>query len=292
MANFKYKGRGMFTNTGLSHNSALGSTGINSISIAPGTNSVGIIANQLNTISLSSIEKYDSDGLFSNPLVKKYEVYELDEDLLTLSSAWKRIRESREPNSITKLLDRELFTKLIPQDKESAVSIRDYYSKKIMMAKLKGTGRTTAYRDDLNTFIHSDGKMFRENMLGLAYYLPYFHEYDMSLDEVRIQVESNQNFDRLDKEGKPMTIKLTASLTPVKKLFRHTRSSKIHQYWFKDNKLNAGVLISVLDGNQLQHLWDYIFNNERELSINGMYTRRRLDGFEYFSVRNWEIDRT
>jgi hypothetical protein len=75
------------------------------------------------------------EGLNSN--VKKYEVYEISQDLLALSVCWARYRKVRdEPGlhpTITKLLDSELFRLVTEDDIAQANVIRDYYSKKIMV---------------------------------------------------------------------------------------------------------------------------------------------------------------
>jgi hypothetical protein len=114
---------------------------------------------------------------------KRYEVFELKEDVLVLSATWKRLRnEKKFQGSISKLVDHTLFSEIQPEDREQANSIRDYYSKKVMMLKLKGK-RLTNFREDLNSFIHSDGTMVKEGMFPLVYRLPEFYEYDRTIDD-------------------------------------------------------------------------------------------------------------
>jgi hypothetical protein len=111
-----------------------------------------------NTISISSLNSasgVDFDwntlaGLNSN--VKKYEVYEISQDLLALSICWSRYRKVKDEHNlrpvITRLLDSELFRLVSEDDITQANAIRDYYSKKIMVWKLKNI-KLTPFREDM-----------------------------------------------------------------------------------------------------------------------------------------------
>jgi hypothetical protein len=131
-----------------------------------------------------------------NDDVKKYEVYEISQDLLSLSVCWARYRKARDipgpQPTITKLLDSELFRLVTEEDIAHANVIRDYYSKKIMVLKLKNEG-FTAFREDLNTFIHSEGKTFKESMLPLAYRLPEFFSMMLNLKKWHLNTTEKSN---------------------------------------------------------------------------------------------------
>jgi len=223
-----------------------------------------------------------------HPSVKKYEVYETPTDILALSVAWKRLRDIGR-TGIGKLLQDELFQEVTNNDEEKAKEIRDYYSKKIMVHKLKNDIEYSSFKKDLNHFVHTSGTLVKEQMLGLAYYLPIFHEYDTNLDQVRSSVDPNQNFKKLDKQGQVKVMTLEASLTPLQTIVKKTKRNTTIEYWCKDDKLNAGVVIKVQPDNPLKHLWDDIFNTSKVLKIKGAYCRRNLDNFEYFSVTHWQL---
>ena len=233
-------------------------------------------------------------ALFGNdinihPLVKKYEIYESPEDVLALSVAWKRLRDENIPRSFSKLLDRELFNKVQPSDREKAQVIRDYYSKKILMWKLKSINMTK-YRQDLNEFIVSDGTKFPETTLPLAFRLPEFYDYDVALDGVRTSVNPRQQFTKMNAEGNPRTLKLNVPLTPLKCLHRKVKNSDLLQYWFRDPETNAGVVLNLSPKNELKHMWDHMFNNSPTIHIQGSYTRKEIDDFEHFLVSEWQLD--
>ena len=218
----------------------------------------------LNTHPTLSTLDWANSGI-SNPLVKRYEVIESTEDIVVLAVTANRV--FKESQLHYKLLDSELFRKVSSDDRVKAQAIKDYYSKRIMMNKLKGQGTMSSFREDLNKLIHSDCLTFRENMIGVAYWLPEFHEYDTTMDNVKSNIKTNQDFDGLNKKGTPGTLRLTATLEPIKCVRRFSKRTKVHEYWFKDTKLDAGVVISLEDKNQLKPVWDYIFSNENQMSI-------------------------
>jgi hypothetical protein len=253
---------------------------------------VGLSAPQLKSIQSlnTTVDWLSLDGGNISPQVKKYEVFESPEDVLALSVTWKRLRDN-DKHIAGKLLDTELFNHINQEDRDKANEIRDYYSKKVMMWKLKGDGKLTPYRNDMNQFVHSNGLVVKENMFGLIYYLPIFYEYDLNLDSVRGQVNINQKFKKLDDERKPRALIITEDLIPVSRIEKKNKRGTTTQYWFKDSSLDAGVMISVAKGNSLEHLWEYMFDNEKVLKIKGRYIRRYIDDFEYYSVDNWELAR-
>ena len=122
---------------------------------------VGLSASQITSLKsltgLSTTNDWLSlDGRNISPQVKKYEVFESPEDVLVLSVTWKRLRDE-DRHIAGKLLDSELFAHIKQEDRDKANVIRDYYSKKVMMWKLKGDGKLTSYRNDMNNFVHSNG---------------------------------------------------------------------------------------------------------------------------------------
>ena len=259
----------------------LSTRNINTISIPPLT--INSTSGNVNYGNVFSLDSFMNDRNM-NPDVKKYEIYESPIDLLALSSAWKRLRDAGTAQGrIGKLLDKDLFESLISEDYSRAERIRDYYSKKIVMWKLKGE-RMSNYRNDLCTFVHSDGTKFREEMLGLAYYLPAFYEYDNQLDEVRLQVEPTGI------AKKPM-INSIRTFIPIKRIIQRTKRISAIQYWLKDTKNDHAAMIQIETKNQLEHLWNHVFNTSNLIEIHGNFHLKQRDNFEYLSVTNWELTR-
>lgn len=304
---YQYKGRGLLQTTGINMSNTIKSFSqspsmntMNTVTLSP-SYSPGISAQMMNPITingsglnlgnLTSTASFDfSDfGINSNPSVKKYEIVETTEDIVALAVAAHRVM--KDSKIYYKLLDRELFEKVTSNDRDKARDIKDYYSKKVMMRKLKSDGRLSPFREDMNKLIHTDGTTFKESMVGVAYWLPEFYEYDLKLDLIKTNFDTNQNFDKLNKDGKPGVLPLTVELQPIECIQRKSKRTKHHEYWFRDTTLNAGVVIKIEDKNQLKNVWDIVFDNEKTITISGQFARQTLDNFEYFSVTNWGLQK-
>lgn len=246
---------------------------------------------QLSLGSLSVADIHTLTGLdlgLTHPEIKKYEVYDIPEDLLALSVAWKRIRledaQQNGPKTITRLLDRRLFDRVTHEDRTQANDIRDYYSKKLMVLKLKDS-KITKYREDLNKFIQTDGKTFQESFLGLAYYLPMFYEYDCEIDYIKSCVSTKLD----DSMYKRMHSVDTIAVKPIKRIIRNTRSVKSVQYWFKESLTDNAVCITLGKDNDLEHIWNHMFQQGNEMRIQAKLDSRSIDGFHFINLRRWEL---
>lgn len=257
-----------------------------------GGSGLGIQAASQNTISISSLNSasgsidFDwnhlTNGLNSN--VKKYEVYEISQDLLALSVCWSRLRKGRVENqpyvNIAKLLDSELFRQLNEDDIIQANVIRDYYSKKIMVWKLKNI-TLTPFREDLNTFIHSDGKTFKESMLPLVYRLPEFYEYDTEFEQMSF--DYNKEIKRQDTPF----VSDCKQLKFVKQLLVNTKRHKRNEYWFSDTHNNL-VTFSIETHNPLVSLLNITLKNN-DINVIGRYKKSVRDGNEYLKVEKFSF---
>lgn len=261
-----------------------------SVSLTP--QQISAITNS--TSNLSSVANWSQNNLNSifvnldgelGHHIKKYEIMESTEDILVLSVTAHRMYSVQH----YKLTSAELLKHIKQEDREKAEEIRKYYSQKIMMLKLK-EAKFSGFREALNKLVHSDGKTFREDMIGVAWYIPKFYQYDIQLDEIKLQVTQDQGFEQLDKERKPGSLQLSCNLTPIKRLHRKTKNRNAYEYWFKDDNLNAGVVLYVTPDNQLLPLWEHFFNKKEVLRVRGNYIRQRLDGFEHFKLHNWQLE--
>jgi len=256
---------------------------------------IGLASGQnINTISLANVAGAQGSGYngtlnfdeFSyRPDVKKYEVYEISQDLLALSVCWARYRKLKNQSilqpTITKLLDSELFRLVTDEDIEQANTIRDYYSKKIMVWKLKNIN-LTSFRSDLNTFIHSDGKTFKETMMPLAFRLPEFYEYDIEFE--KMSFEYNKEVKSQPVANYPA---VTKHLTYIKSLPVNTRRLKKIEYWFSDNHNNL-VQMNVETHNPLNSLLEKVVTNG-SIELEGRYGTRTRDGNEFLRVEKYKF---
>jgi hypothetical protein len=250
----------------------------------------GTLAASQNTVSLSSLNS--SSGInfdwntisgFNND-VKKYEVYEISVDLLALSVCWARYRKARnEPGlhpTITKLLDSELFRLITDEDVAQANVIRDYYSKKIMVWKLKNISLTN-FRNDLNTFVHSDGKTFKETMIPLVYRLPEFYEYDVEFEQMSFDYNKEVKLQDSQFMSEKKQLKF------VKQLSVNTKRHKRKEYWFSDAYNNL-VTFNIESNNPLISMLDMTVKNH-DIYVDGRYKKSLRDGNEYLKVEKFSF---
>ena len=293
---YRYKGRGIVQLTGktlMSNHSNTINLGAVSQPVTssnwPHISIAGQGAQGVVSITLGSGSNYGNihsiEDLLGNTHFKKYEIYEFEEDILAISCAWKRQREDS-PGEFrySKLTDKKLFESVIPDDKEVARTIRDHYSKKIMMLKLKGRP-LSSFRKDLNNFIHGDETRATEELFPLIYKLPEFYDYDVSVEEIKTLLEDRPSNVTLEKlHGKQSCF----YLTPIKSVKKHNKRLKVIEYWFKE-KSNTPVLIQLEPKNPLLHIWDDMFDSKKVLQISGFPFVKNMDDFEYLSIKNWKL---
>lgn len=246
----------------------------------------------LTSITLSGLNGTSNDwDIFGNKNVKKYEVFETSEDILALSVTWHRLRPliSHGISNImnpsdrpTKLTDSILFKEIIQEDRDKANLIRDYYSKKLMMFTLKGQ-KLTSYRKDLNTFIHGDCKVVKEEMMPLVYRLPEFYEYDVGLDEMFLELDTRF-------EGSQISLSTIKTLTPVKKFTVKRKSRRFVEYWLKDEE-NKPYKIEIDSNNELMHLWDYFYDKGKfhDITLDTVIKFSNRDSISHYKLIKWKL---
>jgi hypothetical protein len=246
----------------------------------------------LTSLTLSGLNGTSNEwDIFGNKNVKKYEVFETTEDILALSVTWHRLRPLishgisniiNPSNRPTKLTDEVLFKEIIQEDRDKANVIRDYYSKKIMMFTLKGQ-QLTSYRKDLNTFIHGDCKIVKEEMMPLVYRLPEFHEYDVGVDEMFLELDTRF-------EGSQIALSTIKTLSPVKKFTVKRKSRKFVEYWLKDNE-NKPYKIEIDTSNELMHLWDHFYDKGRfhEITLDAVVKFVNRDSVSHYKLIKWKL---
>ena len=256
-----------------------------------------------NTITLGNVQPLTAMNMsqigssilwdqFSNTQhVKKYEVFETTEDILALSVTWHRLRPLishgisnivNPSNRPTKLTDAVLFKEMIQEDRDKANVIRDYYSKKLMMFTLKGQPLTN-YRKDLNIFIHGDCKIVKEEMMPLVYRLPEFHEYDVELDEMFLELDTRF-------EGSEIAFSTIRTFYPVKKFTVKRKSRKFVEYWLKDEE-NKPYKIEIDSNNELMHLWDYFYDKGKfhEITLDTVIRFSNRDSISHYKLIKWKL---
>jgi hypothetical protein len=149
-----------------------------------------------------------------------------------------------------------------------------------MVWKLKNI-TLTSFREDLNTFVHSDGKTFKENMMPLAYRLPEFYEYDVEFE--KMSFEYNKEIKRL---GSP-NVSERKHLTYIKSLSVNTKRLKKIEYWFSDSHNNL-VQMNIETHNPLNTLLEKVITTG-SIEVSGKYGTRIRDGNEFLKVEKYKF---
>jgi hypothetical protein len=233
-----------------------------------------LTTSNINLSTFNHIFNFDDDTL-----IKKVQMYESPEDFLVLSVTRQRV--FAEKQFFYSLTDSDIIKHIIPEDRDKARLIREYYSKKLMMAKLCSDNKTTKFREDLATFLCNAGLTLKEKDLGMVFKLPEFYDYDQIIDT---KVKANVNI----KVSEPTSIRTTDDLVPLTKVIRASKKSAMIEYWLKRSNENA-VCISIAKDNPLIKIWDKIFDNNATLKINGQYITSKFDNFSFYNLRGWEL---
>jgi len=204
-------------------------------------------------------------------------------DMLAISVAWKRLRDSNEA-TVSSLLDESLFDAVTPEDLTLAESIRIYYQQKLIKLRLLGNKELSKFRADLSIYINGPGTTFNESDLPMIYRLPEFYEYDISIDRIKQVVKMHMPIKSVFGAN---NIAITKTLIPIKYLTRSVKKVKIHEYWLKDDQ-DFLHLIAIGHDNALQHIWDKEFSKEI-LSIQAFFSLANQDDFQYFKPLKWKL---
>ena len=203
-------------------------------------------------------------------------------DVLALSQAWYRLRLSG-GNTVNSFEDPYLLKEVIDDDIITASKIRDFYQKQAIVWSLKGL-KLSKFRTDMCEFITHDVRIYNENHIGMIFKLPEFYKYDTELSELKLEHFSNSDLTL----GKAYT-KTVKSLKPLSRLHRKIRLKDTYEYWFTVSGCDQGALLSIEKNNTLLSLWEDMFHNRQELTINAFYHVVNGRGFKHYDIVNFSL---
>jgi hypothetical protein len=240
-----------------------------------------IFGPQSKSITISS--KYDPWTDMATPPKKTYS----NEDLLAVSAyLYRRYRDNPEIRFNTNLQSESVGRDIQGQDRQRAEEIAEYFSKQIVLARLKDT--VSDFQQAVASFLSGDRKTIKTADIGLIYRLPEYYEYALSMLEYHADHFADHEYCEIPVQY------ATRLLMPHMSIEHNTRHLKSIQYWFKDRETGNPAMITVTAKNQLQHVWDKVFNAGRTegINISGMFdTRKHYSGFSYMTCYNrWELE--
>jgi hypothetical protein len=210
-----------------------------------------------------------------------------NEDLLAVSAyLYRKYRDNPELRFTTSLQSVVSQNLVEVQDRQRAEDIAVYFSKQIVLARLKDT--VSDFQNAVAHFISGNRSTIKSTDIGLIYRLPEYYEYALTLLEYH-----NSHFADHEYHEFPLQYS-TRLLMPHMSIDHNSRQLKTTQYWFKDRETGNPAMITVTAKNQLKHVWDKVFNAGRTdgINISGMFeTRKHHGGFSYMTCYNrWELE--
>ena len=213
---------------------------------------------------------------------KKDTIKEFPEDVLVISCCIQRLahNESAAHRYSRSLDSPDVKTQITDLDRKKAENIRKYYNHKLLTLTLQGR-ELTKFRKDLQQFLISDPTKVLESMCGIVYKLPYFYDYDKSVDDIFKSVYFKNN------RPSNMNEKTNRSLTFIKKIENQRKHSNNVEYWFEDEQLNK-VMFSIATNNPLLELLDRHIDSDK-VTVATKYYVRKKDLNEFFVMENWSF---
>lgn len=234
-----------------------------------------------NTMVKSS---FPMSPLFANLDNKTGKTTVFQQDVIVLSCTRQRLNSITENNGKYYSIDNKLVEHIQPVDIEQANVIRDYYSKKILVWQLNGK-RLSSFRTALAELLSRNGLAITDDLIGIAYSLPDFYNYDCKFDLARENI-----FIAAPTEiNKPAT----KILKPVFKLNKRRRSTKLFEYWFEVSGRGQPAKITIIHDNPLRPLWDSIYENalakNESLSVSGRFNIFTQGEIPHYEIVKWNL---
>lgn len=241
----------------------------------------------MGTSSVASVHKISTKTLDEILLqlketTKKDVLKFFGEDILTISCCIQRLTVNSPIKArFTRCLDTFDITLITDLDRKKSENIRKYYNDKLVVLMLKGH-EFTDFRKDLHKFLNSDGNKVLESMYGLVYRLPYFYDYDKSIDSI-FKTSYFKNTRQID-----MTSNLFRRLNFIKRIENIRKFINHIEYWFEDQSLNK-VMFTIDINNPLLPLLDNYINNNTNINVKGRYYEMSKDHKEYYKLEKWSL---
>lgn len=185
------------------------------------------------------------------------------------------------------ILDERLTDLICLDDLDLANNIREFYSKKIIMAALNQEN-VSSFRKDLAHFLANESENISDKTVGLVQQLPHFYVSDkliQKLKEHEFKVIPKSNLNKLIKTP------FNEKIVPLNSCTIKIRGIKNKHYFFKTKDNSFPVVIKLQYSNPLIHLWEHIFDNSNEIEIcdGKVYIAKEI-GFNYIRLDYWKIN--
>jgi hypothetical protein len=169
----------------------------------------------------------------------------------------------------------------VPSDeaRRMACELRTYYTHRNTMKTLMGQP-ITEFQHKMISFL-MDTRSLTTDEQGILYRLPYFWQEDQALDRV---FESATDLGSEFPGG--LTVHMTATLTPIREVFKSRKSGDLVQFWFA-NSDGQRCLYDVRADNKLISVFRSLFR-QPSLQVECDAQRQTLPG-SHIRTRFWRL---
>ena len=176
-------------------------------------------------------------------------------------------------------------TDISTEDRVLADAIRKHYQQKLVLQSLRGYP-TSDYKKSLADFLQKDFQTapgvytYESKILGLAYRLPEFYEYDKKLEQLAGGQYRTLNKNTEMFEG-------SKELHYLDRLTLNTKLRKLYEFWFHDTN-NDLVMLQVMKDNPLHTIFLEKVK-QGPITINARFKNKSKDTVTFYSAYDkWE----
>lgn len=209
-------------------------------------------------------------------------ITEFKRDPLILSCVTKRLLDTGQ--GYRNMEDETVLEYLTEDDVELAERIREYYTKKFFWRALSDSRTLSDYRRRLINLLENRITNCKDQDCGIYYKLPYFYEEDMSYDEFKKNLKTND----ISSLGNKRSNRFLKQLEFLKTTLSAQRKRKIIRYWFKDDN-NWLYGLELTSDNPLLGIFDDYLKDHPVVLFDTRLTEDRIDSMHYYKLFQYKF---
>jgi hypothetical protein len=220
---------------------------------------------------MSLDEIFTSEEVARSVTLTAKKIIDTMEDLITLSVTLQRMQRANSTLGYMSLTHPSVKESVTDIDRARADSIKAYYEKRLLLLTLQGH-HLTKWRTDLSALLRNQTTKYEEKYMGMAQKLPYFYDYDISMD----QLFENSIYAKVKSTERNGSKKLKF----LRSMKNEQKFQKYMEYWFTDEQGDKHMMFFDKD-NTLLPLFDRLID-DGHIVVDGTYVKRKKDNREFF----------
>jgi hypothetical protein len=193
------------------------------------------------------------------------------EDLITLSVTLQRMQRANSTLGYMSLTHPSVKESVTDIDRARADNIKVYYEKRLLLLTLQGH-HLTKWRTDLSALLRNQTTKYEEKYMGMAHKLPYFYDYDISMDQL-FEDSIYAKVKSTERNG-------SKKLKFLRSMKNEQKFQKYMEYWFTDEQGDKHMMFFDKD-NTVLPLFDRLIG-DGHIVVDGTYVKRKKDNREFF----------